>query len=54
MEKTIDVTKISDLELMKISIDLNNQIMQLQTQYSIVMNDYNRRVSIVEQPNKEK
>jgi hypothetical protein len=54
MEKTIDVTKISDLELMKISIDLNNQIMQLQTQYSVVMNEYNRRVSIVEQPNKEK
>jgi len=48
MEKTLDVTTLTDLQLMKASVDLNVQIQTLSNQYSIVLNEFNRRALEVE------
>jgi len=43
MENTIDITTISDLELMKVSIELSGQLSQLTANYNIVIAEFNKR-----------
>jgi hypothetical protein len=43
MQNQIDITKISDLELMKISIELSSQLQQVSNNYKIVIDEFNKR-----------
>jgi hypothetical protein len=43
MQNQIDITKISDLELMKISIELSTQLQQVSNNYKMVIDEFNKR-----------
>lgn len=43
MQNQIDITKISDLELMKISIELSSQLQQVSNNYKMVIDEFNKR-----------
>jgi len=48
MENTKDITTLTDLELMKVFLDVNSQTQNLKSQYLIIINEFNHRSSTAE------